>query len=191
MLRIISGKFKNRKIQSPKGMETRPTSDRLRGAVFNMLQQQIEGVDFLDLFAGSGAMGIEAISRGARRVVLVDQGRAAIEVIRENLETLGVGREALVMGQDVFRALDYLEGKGETFDVIYVDPPYTERKGIKGIGSKILERIDRGKLLKRDGELFIEESQESELEKESLSQLKFIEQRVYGRPCLYRYRLLS
>jgi 16S rRNA (guanine966-N2)-methyltransferase len=187
-MRIIAGKFKNRTLIAPKGMETRPTSGMLREAVFNMLQQSIEGAVFLDLFAGSGAIGFEALSRGATRVVFVDISRASTQSIERNIEALGVGSQSAIVKGDVFATLDKLQKKGELFDVIYVDPPYTLGKNPTDSPSlKVLSAIDKGNLLKEDGTLFIEESKEVSLEIMSLSNIKFVKKRNFGRSCLFHF----
>jgi 16S rRNA (guanine966-N2)-methyltransferase len=126
-MRVIGGKFRSRVLEAPAGMETRPTADRLRETLFNVLTQGavdwVDGAKFLDLYAGSGAVGIEALSRGAASVTFVEQGVGAIEVFRKNLEKLGIGREAIVEQKSVMR---FLKGKqaGGGFGVVFLDPPY-------------------------------------------------------------------
>lgn len=120
-MRVIAGKAKGRKLRAPAGDSVRPTSDKVKGAVFNVLAQYGPIDSFLDLFAGSGAMGIEAWSRGATRVVFVEKDRKAYQSLQSNLQTVGFG-EAVTLPMDWQGALRRLVG--EKFAVIYADPPY-------------------------------------------------------------------
>jgi 16S rRNA (guanine966-N2)-methyltransferase len=119
-VRIIAGEFRSRKLKSVPGMDVRPTPDRLREALFNVLTPRIKRVVFLDAYAGSGAVGIEALSRGASRAILIERKHAAIDVIRENLELLGIGSEraTVVRGQASVLLANY------PADIAFVDPPY-------------------------------------------------------------------
>ena len=111
-MRIISGIFKNRPLASPKGLSTRPTSEKLREALFNISQNYIQESVFLDLFAGSGAMGIEAISRGASKATFIDADRDSIRCIKENLKNFKIEDQALVLPGDVFTEMYKLMQKG-------------------------------------------------------------------------------
>jgi 16S rRNA (guanine(966)-N(2))-methyltransferase RsmD len=123
--RIIAGRGKGRRLSMPKGAETRPTGARVRQTLFDILAPKLPGARFLDAFAGSGAVGLEALSRGALKVVLVDSSPAAVAKIRENAAALGeVGGEVQVFRQDARVALIALAERGARFDVIYLDPPY-------------------------------------------------------------------
>jgi 16S rRNA (guanine(966)-N(2))-methyltransferase RsmD len=118
-MRIIAGEYRRRKLKSVPGLDVRPTPDRLREALFNVLAPRIAGTVFLDAYAGSGAVGIEALSRGASRVILIERKQAAVEVIRENLAALGIGREAAVVrGQASALVRNY------PADIAFIDPPY-------------------------------------------------------------------
>ena len=121
-MRVIAGKYKGRTLFSPKDQSVRPTTDRIKENVFNLIQGRIVGAAFLDLFGGSGAMSVEALSRGAVKAVTVDASRESAELIKKNFQKVGVGREAqlLELGYDV--ALRRLAG--QKFDLIYLDPPY-------------------------------------------------------------------
>ncbi|MGI8791570.1 MAG: 16S rRNA (guanine(966)-N(2))-methyltransferase RsmD [Acidimicrobiales bacterium] len=122
-MRVVSGSARGRRISAPDGTATRPTSDRAREAIFNMVSSRVSLVDavVLDLFAGSGAMGIEALSRGAAQAVFVESDGGALRVIRENLETLGMTSRAEVVGRDVET---WLATTSTGFDVAIADPPY-------------------------------------------------------------------
>ena len=123
-LRIIAGKFKGRLLKAPKGPSTRPTQGMLREAVFNICQHSIEHTRFLDLFAGSGAMGFEALSRGASHVTLVEPNRAAIACIKENIADLQAAPTVTLLPVPAERALILLSKQSAQFDIVYIDPPY-------------------------------------------------------------------
>jgi 16S rRNA (guanine966-N2)-methyltransferase len=123
--RIIGGGGKGRRLKTPAGQNTRPTGARVRQTLFDILAPRVAGCRFLDAFAGSGAVGLEALSRGATEVVLVESNPAAAAALRENVRALAsAGGEARVYRQDVRVALAALANAGATFDVIYFDPPY-------------------------------------------------------------------
>jgi 16S rRNA (guanine(966)-N(2))-methyltransferase RsmD len=122
-MRIIAGSYRSRKLVAPPGLATRPTSDRLRETLFNVLAPRIEGAAFLDLYAGSGAVGIEALSRGAARVDFVERAPAALAVLRANLTKLGVTAGFRIHNTSAGRFLRAHKA-GEGFDLIFLDPPY-------------------------------------------------------------------
>ena len=124
-MRIIAGKFRSRTLEAPAGLATRPTSDRLRETLFNVLAPRIEGAVFLDLYAGSGAVGIEAISRGATCVVFVERAEAALKVLRKNLDGLGIKAGFRIQAGSAGAFLRRVEaGHGTGFDLVFLDPPY-------------------------------------------------------------------
>ena len=120
-MRVIAGSRRSLPLKSVPGSDTRPTTDRIKETLFNMLQPQIEGVRFLDLFAGSGQMAIEALSRGARRATLVDADQRAITCIRQNVKSCGFADQATVLKSD---AVSFLQRTTELFDIAFLDPPY-------------------------------------------------------------------
>lgn len=122
-MRVIAGMYRSRVLAAPKGLATRPTSDRLRETLFNVLAPRMEGAAFLDLFAGSGAVGIEALSRGAARVTFVERAPAAAGVLRQNLERLGIKDRVCVQAGSVG---PFLRRAGESgrYNVVFLDPPY-------------------------------------------------------------------
>ena len=122
-MRIIAGTYRSRSLEAPSGMATRPTSDRLRETLFNVLSPRIEGAAFLDLYAGSGAVGLEALSRGAARVEFVERGEPALRALRKNLEKLGIGRGFQIHGAGVGSVLRKMKA-GAGFDLVFLDPPY-------------------------------------------------------------------
>jgi 16S rRNA (guanine966-N2)-methyltransferase len=125
-MRVTGGVFRSRALKAPRGTSTRPTSDRVREAIFSMLVSGgliEEGGRVLDLYAGSGALGLEALSRGAGQAVLVEHGRDALAAIRENVNALDVADRARIVGARVERALDKIEGP---FGIVFLDPPYAD-----------------------------------------------------------------
>ncbi len=156
----------------PKGDSTRPTSAKLRGSIFDILQNQIEGKSFLDLFAGSGSMGIEALSRGASTAVFVEKDRGAAMCIKENLLALQI--EAIVLQMDAWSAVKRLIKEGKQFDIIYIDPPYTLK-----IGS-LLGEIPP--LLAPGGLIVLEQSKRAIME---ASSLKTLDVRHFGDTTIY------
>jgi 16S rRNA (guanine966-N2)-methyltransferase len=125
-MRVIAGTLRRRTLEAPAGMATRPTSDRLRETVFNVLAPRIEGARFLDLYAGSGAVGIEAVSRGAQNVIMVERAAPALKILRGNLEKLGLRSGVRVEAVSVTAFLKKLrpESTAFVFDIVFLDPPY-------------------------------------------------------------------
>ncbi len=133
-MRVISGSARHIPLVTVEGMETRPTTDRIKETLFNMLQNQIPGCHFLDLFAGSGAIGIEALSRGASHCDFVEKNPKAVSCIRENLKKTRLTNGQVFPG-DVFKFLHSREGKGP-YDIIFMDPPYghlLEKQVLEGL----------------------------------------------------------
>ncbi len=122
-MRVITGTAKGVRLKTPEGLETRPTTERVKEAVFSIIQFEIEGSRVLDLFAGTGQMGIEALSRGAREAVFVDSRKDACLLVRENLRRSKLSASAQVVQADY---LGYLERSGGPFDLVFLDPPYAE-----------------------------------------------------------------
>lgn len=121
-MRIIAGTARSRAIKAPKGMDTRPTLDRVRETIFNILQFDVQGAQVLDLYAGSGALALEALSRGAEHAYLVDMAKSAAQVIRENIASLHFEDRCTFLNMADVQALEQLRGK--RFDLIFLDPPY-------------------------------------------------------------------
>lgn len=122
-MRVIAGTARSLPLKTIEGMDTRPTQDRIKETLFNVIQTDIPGGSFLDLFAGSGAIGIEALSRGAKSAVFVENNKAAVECIKSNLKFTHLEESASVMECDALTAVNRLSGKG-IFDVVHMDPPY-------------------------------------------------------------------
>lgn len=145
MVRVIAGQFRSRKLKTLDGQATRPTSDRLKETVFNLIQSRIAGSAFLDCFAGSGSVGIEALSRGAGFVVFVEASPRAAQVIRENLTLLGEAGSARcqVLSQKAETALKSLQQTGWKFDIVFLDPPYADADQYP----RVFEQLQKGELL--------------------------------------------
>jgi 16S rRNA (guanine966-N2)-methyltransferase len=153
-MRIIAGQFRSRHLKAAPPPGTRPTSDKLRETLFNILGESVRGCTFLDGCAGVGAIGIEAISRGAETVVFADQSRKATRMIRENLKSLQVEKGFQVLEMDLLHALDVCGRHGIVFDIAFVDPPY-EREHIY---EDALEHFGSRSLLAPGGTLILEHS---------------------------------
>jgi 16S rRNA (guanine(966)-N(2))-methyltransferase RsmD len=155
-MRVIAGTYRSRILKSLKGLELRPTSDRLRETLFNVLGAGVAGSRFIDLFAGTGAMGIEALSRGADEVVFVENHAPAAALIRRNLESLGVRTGATVLCMDALRGLEKIaSGKEEKFsqyDYVFLDPPYAAANDY----ARVLESLGSGNLLAPSGVVIAE-----------------------------------
>lgn len=123
-MRVISGKYRGRRLKGPKGRDLRPTGDRLKETLFNILSPGISGAVVLDIFSGTGAIGIEALSRGAGRVVFVERNPAANSLIRHNLQICGIEDDFLIIREDVFTTLRSLVRRGFRADIVFFDPPY-------------------------------------------------------------------
>lgn len=188
-MHIIAGIYKNRSILTPKGGATRPTSSKLRAALFNICQLYVEGVDFLDLFAGSGAMGLEALSRGANKAVFVDSHRQCAQCIKENLRNFKEEDRGMVICSDAFA---FLEKTKQQFGIIYADPPYEaqHQKGGKSIAysEKVLTLVHEKKLLHPGGLLFLEDSLPIEIKE--LGSLHLKSSRSFGHSKLLEYQNL-
>src|SRR5262245_58390516 len=147
IVRVIAGKFRSRRLAAPAGIQTRPTSDRLRETLFNVLGASVENSDWLDLFAGSGAIGIEALSRGARSVHFVESSSRAVRVIQANLRALGINQGFAITERDVAAALRQLDERAEPCDFCFLDPPYRKQDDYQ----QVLGFLSRSRLLKPTG----------------------------------------
>ena len=155
-LRIIGGQWRGRKLSFPDAPGLRPTPDRIRETLFNWLQANIHGASCLDLFAGSGALGLEALSRGAARVVFVDTQKKAIRQLQDNLSLLKVDAAKAEVYQ--LDALDYIQNQthlDNPFDIIFLDPPYR-----KQLLEKTLEQLQKKGLIKEDSLIYLEHESE-------------------------------
>jgi 16S rRNA (guanine966-N2)-methyltransferase len=152
-MRITGGAARGRSLRAPRGSRVRPTADKVRAAIFNILASRTEivGRNWLDLFCGTGAVALEALSRGAARVVLVDGSRDSCRVARENVEQSGFGERAEVRRLPLPEGLRPLAREGLRFDGVFVDPPYRQ-----GLADKTLARLGEGDLLSADAVVVVE-----------------------------------
>jgi 16S rRNA (guanine966-N2)-methyltransferase len=177
-MRVISGTAKGRRLKSVPGSSTRPITDRVKVALFDILAGDVEGSVFLDLFAGTGGVGIEALSRGARRAVFVDLDPRSIQTIRANLAVTRLEQQADVVRSDSFRFLE--RRQHDRFDVIYIAPPQYH-----GLWIKALERIDRGgDWLAPDG-MAVVQIDPKEVRETDLIRLREFDRRRYGSTLLW------
>lgn len=156
MMRIITGKARGIKLTTLEGDNTRPTSERAKEAVFSMLQFEIEGREVLDLFAGSGQMGLEAVSRGAASAVFVDKAKEAVAVIGKNIEKTKLSESCRVFCTDIFDYIRTAKGR-KRFDIVFIDPPYAMRAV-----PKVLEQLLAADMLKPTS-VVVCESEESDI----------------------------
>lgn len=149
-MRVIAGSKKRLQLQTVPGMNTRPTTDRIKETLFNMIGNEVYECRFLDLFAGSGQMGIEALSRGATHTCFIEKDKKAMNCIRQNLEHTQFTDESTVMSGDVVDCLNRLSQE-EPFDIIFMDPPYQ-----LGVEQTVLDSIYKNQLLAQDGYIIVE-----------------------------------
>jgi 16S rRNA (guanine(966)-N(2))-methyltransferase RsmD len=173
-LRIIAGSAKGRRFESPKGQDTRPTLDRVKESLFGMLQFQMTGATVLDLFSGSGNLGLEAASRGAKLVVCNDHDRACAALIRSNAEMLGLQENIRVMCLDYAPALDQLHKDGVMFDIALLDAPYAS-----GLSEQAAKQVLALGLIRPGGLIIIEHARKL-LPILSASSARQVDQRFYG-----------
>lgn len=175
-MRITGGILKGRRLATLRGLEIRPTSDMVREAIFNLIGQDVSGARVLDLFAGTGSLGIEALSRGAARVIFIDRSVKALRLIRKNLEACGMYKHGRLVRKDLAKGLPkgYLLAK-EKMDLVLIDPPYG-----KGLILPLLrELLLRGTL--SAGCVVVAESAKDEVLPEAVEKLRLVKARVYGR----------
>lgn len=151
MLRVIGGEAKGRKLNILKGMSVRPTGDKVKGALFNILREEIAGAEVLDLFAGAGNLGLEALSRGAKRVVFVDKRAVCAGIIRKNLARLDFQDRAEVYEEEAVRAVRRLAQRGREVAIVFVDPPYGSDLAEETLGS-----LAESHLVKDEGIVVVE-----------------------------------
>ncbi len=181
-MRITGGALGSRRLHVPRSADVRPMRDQVRAALFNILMDVVEGSRFLDLFAGTGSVGLEALSRGASEAVFVDHGREALELLRRNVAELEVGDRAEILGEDVFRALARWGGADRRFDLVFIGPPYGAE-----LAHRTLACVAEAEILAPDAvvvtEIFKKETVQAEY-----GWLKRIDERLYGDNRLVLYR---
>jgi len=173
-MRIISGTSKGRKLATPKDLSLRPTSGRVKESIFNILRGRIEGRAVLDLFAGTGNLGIEALSRGAKKVIFVEKEKHAIRLIQRNLGQFGLMERSEVLPIDASLAIGILKQRGNIFDLIFMDPPYDQ-----GLIERTLMKLNSHPIHHKDSVLVIEHHRR-ELLSAAISGWDLIRQRQMG-----------
>ena len=175
-MRVISGSARGKKLNSLPGLDTRPTLDRVKEALFNIIQFDLKDKVILDLFSGSGAIAIEALSRGAKEAVLCDNSYKAVEVINKNLNDTKLEDKAKVIDKDYKDALKYMSKMNNKFDIIFLDPPYKSK-----FIEESLENITKYDLLNDDGIIIVETDDKNKIEEiKKLKKLEVYDVRKYG-----------
>jgi 16S rRNA (guanine(966)-N(2))-methyltransferase RsmD len=183
MLRVIAGSAKGRRLATLRTLALRPTPDRVREALFNILGARIDGAAVLDLCAGSGAIGLEALSRGARQAIFVEAHAPACRLIESNLRLCGMSAHAAVWCRDLLEALHALKMQGQAFEVIFLDPPYRT-----SLGEDALQQLADGRLLAPPGQVIAEHFFKRELQ-ERYGRLQRVRVARFGDVALSFYRL--
>ncbi len=183
-MRIVAGKFRGREILGPASIATRPTSDRVRESLFNILAHGVDGLEIeaarvMDLFAGTGALGLEALSRGAKFCQFVEENAEARGIIRKNADAFGVIGQVKIWKRDATDLGDC--GPQSPFDLVFADPPYG-----KGLGEKALRALVKGAWLSAGGVVVVEEAKG--LVVGDVAGLTVVDVRVYGESCVRIYR---
>jgi 16S rRNA (guanine966-N2)-methyltransferase len=185
-VRVIAGKFRSRQLKGPKTLRLRPTSDRLRETLFNVFGAAVEDSLFVDLYAGTGAIGIEALSRGAREAIFVESHARACALIRDNLAALGIRAGAEVIEANAMRGLEKLAARHRVADFIFLDPPYEKKEDYL----LVLEFLDASHLVAPAGLVIVEHRRKTKLPErfDRLERVRLLEQ---GDAALSFYRLAA
>lgn len=171
-MRVIAGKARRLQLKAPAGIDTRPTTDRIKETLFNMIQDELYDIYFLDLFSGSGAIGIEALSRGAKKAWFVEQNRNAVEIINENLRVTHLEQQAEVMNCTAISAISMLQGR-ERFHVVFMDPPYG-----KGLEKEVLTHPAFYQILEEQALIIIEADLETDIPEE-VPGFRILKEKIY------------
>ena len=181
-MRVISGSARGLKLNTPSDDRVRPTTDRVKESMFNIIQDRVYDSQVLDLFAGSGALGIEALSRGASQAVFCDNSLDSIKIIRSNIEKARVVDRSQLVSGDFKKCLRDMKTRKQKFDLIFVDPPY-----YKGLFEEVLETIRTREILKKDGIVIVEHDANTPIE--PLEGLEVFKEKKYGITMLTFYCL--
>lgn len=180
-MRIIGGTLRRRKLSPLRGRGVRPTTDYLRESIFNILAGCVEGAVVLDLFAGTGSFGIEALSRGASSAVFIEKSPQAIKTLLRNISAFSLEKRCTVLRRDVLRALSFLKSTGHGFDLVFVDPPYEH-----GLVKPTLHLLDRAECMAEGGWVVVEHSLVETLP-EKVEGFRRIDQRQHGKTLVSFY----
>ena len=174
-MRVIAGSARSLKLTAPKGLEVRPTTDRIKETLFNIISADIYGCSFLDLFCGSGAIGIEALSRGAQNAVFVDESRTSADCTIANLKFTRLEKNAEVIRSDAVSGIRRLKSENRHFDIIFMDPPYDRE-----LEKTVLEQEAFCDILNEDGIVIVEASSSTDFEYAGECGLDVYREKVYG-----------
>lgn len=180
-MRVITGSAKGRKLLSPQGERVRPTTDRIKEALFNIIGENIKNSILIDCFAGTGNIGVEALSRGAKKCYFIDNDFKSIEIIHNNLELTNLKKNAIIMNSNVSNALKKIEIKKEKVDFVFLDPPYLQE-----YINPTMKSLSENNILKQNNWIIIEHSKKEHLE-EQYGKIKCFRQQVYGNTSLSFY----
>lgn len=183
ILRVIAGSARKRRLKAPPGRDVRPTADRVKEALFNILAERIDGCAFLDLFAGTGGVGIEALSRGAEKAVFIEKDARVIKVLQDNLSITGLADRAEIICSEIETGLRRLGSEGRQFELVFMDPPYGQ-----GLTHTTMTRLVKYNLIKSQG-LVVVETGKQELLPAQVAILKLYRQVRYGDTLLSFYRI--
>ena len=182
-MRVISGKVRGLKLDTPKNLDVRPTTDRVKESLFNIINPYIRESNILDLFAGTGSLGIECLSRGAKNCIFVDKSKESIGIVKSNIKKARVENESTILNIDFKDAVKRLSVQKQKFDVIFMDPPYYENMFID-----CLKSIDEFSLLKEDG-LVVVEHDTNDLFDDNIGRLYKSREKKYGNTTITFYKL--
>lgn len=174
-LRIIGGRLRGKRLHSVPGMETRPTASRVRESIFNILASEVKDVRVLDLFAGTGILGLEALSRGAKNAVFIDHNRQPVSVIRRNISSCGLEADARVLRCDLRQEFNWQSASGDGFQLVFMDPPYE-----RGLVNSTLARLHASRILEKNAIVTVEHSPREPIGEEVAS-FELEDQRKYGK----------
>ncbi|SES66421.1 16S rRNA (guanine(966)-N(2))-methyltransferase RsmD [Natronincola peptidivorans] len=181
-MRIIAGKARGYRLITPKDFKIRPTSDRVKESIFNIIQNYIIDGIVIDLFAGTGSLGLEALSRNAEKVYFVDKDKDSIDIIKQNLSKMNLLAKGEIIHADVISAINNLTEKKVQADIIFMDPPYN-----KGLGNAALEDIDTSELLAPSGRIIIEHDKSEDMPIE-MNKLHQFRRKDYGNTSVSFYK---
>lgn len=182
-LRVISGKARGLKLNAPKNDDVRPTTDRVKESLFNIINPYIMDSEILDLFAGTGSLGIECLSRGANKCVFIDNSKESINIVKSNIKKARVENESIVMNLDFKSAIKSLALKNQRFDVIFMDPPY-----YKNMFNDALSEIDNNNILKEDGIIIVEHDTKDKFP-DDIGRLYKSREKKYGNTTITFYKM--
>lgn len=182
-MRVIAGEYRGRRLDRIEGMEIRPTSDKVKESLFNMLGEAVIDCSFLDLFGGTGGIGIEALSRGAKHVVFIDAGIKSIKVLKGNLERLNIKAGAEVFHTDYETAIKKLYKYNKQFDIVFIDPPYS-----LGMAQNALVCIEANPILAQDGLIIVEHDSRDDMPNK-VGRLALYRVKRYGNTSLSFYSI--